>query len=1063
MIKKQYLTILFILSFFYSGFSQQYFPITHSELQWKTFSSNYADFIYHDPLEEKAKKLAAIFDEIYTPICDLYNYYPNRLDIVLKDTDDYSNGAAYFYDDKIEIWATALDFPFRGDHDWLKDVISHEFTHIVQIQSAMKWNKKIPAVYFQLFGYEDVRRPDVLYGFPNTLISVPVMSITVPAWLAEGTAQYNLPGLYYDFWDSHRDMILRSRTLDSTLLTFSEMVGFNKNSLDAETVYNQGYSLSSYLVRQYGSHAAEKLNQSLRKLSVQTISGAMKDAFGKSGEEIYSDWVRENLTTYQSQLLPIRSELNYGKSFHEKGFINWADDYDRETDLVIVRSNTDKDYSGQVSVLLIDTLGVVKENIDDIRPNSRIRLITVHGKKYLLFSQISRPNNLLSAYSDLYVYDIKAKTSIQLTSGARLFSPVMMNDSKIMAVRNSGGGKSLVTLTIPDSLYEDLPIINYEQFVIGDEISGMEFYSLDFNKKTNQILLDASLNHGRQIYLLDVESHKMVRQSEESHDSRDPRWIGENRYLFSGDQSGIFNIYETTINSSEIIQRTQVAGGAFSALKISDDKFLASSFGGRGYKLKSFGASENYQLKPNKLYPYENHRTSTKYSYSELNEKNIPVLEVASKPFIRTNDQGFSLYPVYRLDGYSKQFGAYANNLAEADYKSFSNNLLRDSKFGFYAFSTDPLDFMQFSASILVSPFTKSNKWLDVDKDIYLDLNIADPFLKNILPIRWGADSYLLTRNTYNSLTYALGADTAKTNIIYQLFQFDVYSLIQLGLHHQIKLNYAHSILSAGTEPFFWAPINQNISGSNDDYYKSNQVSLNYNLSMLDRSKESEIAPIGREASLTIGYESGELLEDYEIDESKGVLIRRYSKQDLLRFSLGYKEHLKLPFEKQTLSFWLRRSSVITKSTETFFYNYVGGFLGMRGYPFYAIGGLENAHLQINWKFPLIQNIDYSVGNLYFNRLYMSVYTDFGNAWLGSFPGISSFKKDIGAELRFETTAFYLLPLRFFVSSTYGLDDVIVRLPKEFVTSGNPSEIKFGKEWLFHVGLLFNFDLGLEH
>ena len=1063
MLKKQYLTILFILSACYPVFGQQYFPITHSELQWKTFSSKYANFIYHDPLEEKAKTLAAIFDEIYKPICDLYNYYPNRLDIVLKDTDDYSNGAAYFYDDKIEIWATALDFPFRGDHDWLKDVISHEFTHIVQIQSAMKWSKTFPAIYFQMFGYEDVRRPDVLYGFPNTLISVPVMSITVPAWLAEGTAQNNLPGLYYDFWDSHRDMILRSRTLDSTLLTFSEMVGFNKNSLDAETVYNQGYSLSSYLVRQYGALAAEKLNQSLKKLSVQTISGAMKDAFGKSGEEIYADWVNENLTTYHSQLSPIKSELNPGKTFHDQGFINWADDYDSEKNLVIVRSNTDKDYSGQISVLLMDTLGNIQETIEDIRPNSRIRLITVKKNKYLLFSQISMPNHLLSAYSDLYLYDLKKKVTIQLTNGARLFSPVMMQDSKIMAIRNNGGGKSLVTLTMPDSIDEDLPFINYDTYSVENTISGIEFYSLDYNHSTRQILLDASVKHGRQIYLLDINSHKMVRQSDENYDSRDPRWIGNTQYLCASDRSGIFNIYETRINSSETIQRTQVSGGAFSALKISDGKFIASSFGGFGYKLKTFDSAKSYYLIPNKIYPYENHLTSSKFPFSDLNDKFIPSLDVGTKPFVRNRYPGFSVYPVYRLDAYTKQNGSYFDNISQSDYKSFSNNILRDSKFGFYAFSTDPLDKIQFSASVLAAPFTKSNKWFDFDKDIYVDLNFADNIFTNIVPVRWGIDSYYLTRMTYNSFEFSGGEDTARTNVIYQLFQFDFYSLIQLGLHQQLKLNYAYTILSAGTEPFYWRPIEQTISGGNDDYYKSNQISLNYNLTMLKRSKESEIAPIGREGSLTISHESGELLENYDIDESAGVLIRRYSKHDLWRISLGYKEHLKLPFEKQTLSLWLRRSSVITKSTETFFYNYVGGFLGMRGYPFYAIGGFENAHVQINWKFPIIQNIDYSIGNLYFNRLHMSVYSDFGNAWLGSFPGMSSMKKDIGAELRFETTAFYLLPLRFFVSSTYGLDEVVVRLPKEFVTSGGPSEVKFGKEWLFHVGLLFNFDLGLEH
>lgn len=1044
------------------GYAQQYFPISHSELTWKTIASKYADIIYHDPLEEKARMLGSIYDQIYEPICEYYNYYPKRLEIILKDTDDYSNGAAYFYDDKIEIWATALDFPFRGDHQWLKDVISHEFTHIVQIQSAMKWNKKIPAVYFQLFGYEDVRRPDVLYGFPDLLVSVPLMSISVPAWLAEGTAQYNLPGLYYDFWDSHRDMILRSRMLDSTLLTFDEMVGFNKNSLDAETVYNQGYSLSSYLVRQFGKNAPKQLSKSLSKIGIQTISGAMKDAFGKSGEGIYADWVSENLTTYRNQLKPIESEIDKGQTFHDSGFINWADDYDGESKLVVIRTNEKKDYTGQVSVQLLDTTGKVSETIDDIKPNSRIRFLSFNDKKYLLFSQISKPNKLLSSYSDLYLYDLKAKEIIQLTEGARLFSPLLIDEQTIAAIRNSAGEKSIVRVRLPKEIKKEMSLLTSEQITINNLENEMEFYTLDYNRKKQTLVLDASIKHGRQIYLLGIKDWLLRRITSNEYDSRDPRWVGENQIIYSSDRTGIFNIYEQNIADGLTIQRSQVVGGAFAPLWLEDSRYIASSFSGYGYQLKIFSKDKSYQLKPNMIYPYENNMTSKVYQPISLNDYSYQPLSSEPLLFQRKNNQGFSFYPVYRIDAYSKQFGSYSNNIKENDFKSFGRNILRDSKFGFYTFSTDALDRMQFSASVFVAPFTDSKSLLDIDSDIYLDLNIADQVFKKIIPIRWGIDYYHLTRNTYNTLTYALGADTAQTNIVYKLNQFDVYSLIQLGLVEQIKINYSYILLSAATEPFYWAPIQNFISGSSDDYYKAHQLTFNYSLKLLEKNKESEIAPVGRELSFTVGYERGELLKDYDVDQSKGVLVRIYSKHDLWKFSLGYKEHIQLPFEKQTLSLWLRGSSVLTTGNERFFYNYVGGFLGMRGYPFYAIGGYELAHLQLNWKFPLIQHINYSVGNIYFNRLYMSIYSDIGNAWLGSFPGLSNFKKDLGAELRLETTAFYLLPLRFFISATYGVDQVVVRLPKEFQAVGNKQNILFGKEWLFHVGLLFNFDLGLE-
>jgi len=1061
-VRKSVFSFFILIAFSAPLFSQTYFPVSHRELEWKTFQSKFATVIYHYPLGDKARELAAIYDDIYTPICEFYNYFPDRQTLILKDTDDYSNGGAYFYDNKIEIWATALDFPLRGDHSWLKDVISHEFTHIVQIQSAMKWNRNYPAVYFQIFGYEDVRRPDVLYGFPNILISYPWMGLTVPAWLAEGTAQYNLPGLYFDYWDSHRDMILRSRTLDSTLLTFSEMVGFNKTSLDGETVYNQGFSLVSYLVRNYGLEATKKLNTSLRKISIFTINDAMNDAFGKSGVEIYNDWVAENKQTYQKQIAPILSEMNNGNEFQEEGFNNWVDDYNPEKNEVIVRSNTDKDYSGQITVLLKDSDGKLKREIKEIKPNSRIRFNSIKGKEYLLFSQHSAPTALLSIFSDLYVYDLKTKKTVRFTDGKRLFSPVYDGKKYIYAIQNRDAVKRIVRINISDIDFktDDEFDLNVEDITPPNNYTDIEYYNLDYNNKRKAILLDASYAHGRHIFLFDLNDNSLTQISDDKYDSREPRWISDSSFVYSSDENGIFNIYRTDLNSGKKAQISQVQGGAFGAVKIDDNNFVSSSFSGRGYKIRKF-AIKNYFLKPEKIYPYQNHPTSIEPKYSELNNLDFGKLDLESTPFIRENRQPFSFYPVLRLDSYSKQFGSYADNLSNGDLGNIGNNLWRDLKPGLYAFSTDPLDFIQFSASAFVAPGTQSKRMVDVDKDLFLDLNFAEPITANILPIRWGFDYYHLSRNTYNTVVIGFGADTAKTNAVYYLNQADLYSIFQLGVSSQIKLNFAYGFYTASTETFKHPVQPYFFSKSSDDYYLSTNYSVNYHLDMIERSKESEIAPVGREGSLTISKESSKLLYDYAIDEAARIIKPLYTNHEIFKISLGYKEHLKLPFHHQTLSFWLRRTSVITDSDESFFYNYLGGFLGMRGYSYYAIGGYELAHMQMNWIFPVWEDIDASLANIYFNRLYGSIYTDFGNAWNGK-ADLNNFKKDIGFELRLETTSFYLLPLRVFFSGTYGLDETVTKLQEGFQTTDGKKEVRFGKEWLFHFGILFNFDLGLE-
>ena len=104
--------------------------------------------------------------------------------LVLLDPDDYSNGAAYYYDNKIVIWASPLDFELRGSHRWLQNVITHEFAHIVSLQKSMKMGTRIPGGYLQIMNYEKENRPDVLYGYPNSIISYPFPGTCIPPWFA---------------------------------------------------------------------------------------------------------------------------------------------------------------------------------------------------------------------------------------------------------------------------------------------------------------------------------------------------------------------------------------------------------------------------------------------------------------------------------------------------------------------------------------------------------------------------------------------------------------------------------------------------------------------------------------------------------------------------------------------------------------------------------------------------------------------------------------------------------------------------------------------------------------
>ena len=68
-------------------------------------------------------------------------------------------------------------------------------------------------------------------------------------------------------------------------------------------------------------------------------------------------------------------------------------------------------------------------------------------------------------------------------------------------------------------------------------------------------------------------------------------------------------------------------------------------------------------------------------------------------------------------------------------------------------------------------------------------------------------------------------------------------------------------------------------------------------------------------------------------------------------------------------------------------------------------------------------------------------------------------KSGIGAELRIATSAYYLFPIKFFVSGAYGFDRFSVELPDDFVTPATGNRVNYGGELLFHFGLTFDFEL----
>ena len=115
----------------------------HPEFNWSTIETEHFKVHFHDETESTAREAATVAEEVYDKITMMYDFEPKeKTHLVLTDPDDISNGAAYYYDNKIVIYSSPLDFALRGSHRWLQNVITHEFVHYhFTTKVNESWNK----------------------------------------------------------------------------------------------------------------------------------------------------------------------------------------------------------------------------------------------------------------------------------------------------------------------------------------------------------------------------------------------------------------------------------------------------------------------------------------------------------------------------------------------------------------------------------------------------------------------------------------------------------------------------------------------------------------------------------------------------------------------------------------------------------------------------------------------------------------------------------------------------------------------------------------------------------
>lgn len=1025
--------LLLPLLFTSQSFSQ--FTDFHPELDWYTIKGKHADVHFHDGAERTAQVVAKIIDEVWNPICLLYGYEPDKVNFVIKDIDDYSNGATYFFDNKIEIWTSALDFDLRGTHNWLRNVISHEFTHMVQIQSAMKASRSVPAIFLQMLTYEDKRRPDILYGFPNAVLSYPLAMINVPAWFAEGTAQYMRKEFNYDNWDSHRDMILRSYALDDNMLTWNEMGVFGKTSLGNESVYNSGFALTKYIAQKYGEDKLRDVTKALGSFGNFTIDAAFKDVLKKDGNEIYNEWSQFLKDDYNNRTAKIKSNLVAGEQIAKDGFGNFYPVFSSDGKKVYYISNKSSDYFAPAGIYEYDLESKTEKNIvNGVRSTFSL---TPDGNK-IIYAKITEDNPDWYNVHDLFIYDLTTDDETRLTEDLRANQPSVSNNGKNIVFLFQKDGTTNLGLV-------DVAGKNFKQITFFEK--GEQVYNPKFSPDDSYIVFDYSYANTRDIAKIKVSGGNVEFIIATNNDERNPTFDKSGNLIYSSDETGIFNLYSLNLNSKSKKQLTNVLGGAFMSNVSANGDIVYAGYTSSGYKIFKITSDEQTKvIEGNNYIRVDNPPLGIDKPLGNINDFNITSLqnyddknlgELKKEKYTGVFSR-LTLYPFLRFDNYNT-----------------GNSFLEKFKPGLIVSSSDMLNRYSIYAGGSI------NTRLERDLFLVFDYKNKLPLLSSIgLRPELSLELYSISRKA--DVDVSFGADTVNgtvnydyiipTDVTYDLFEFDFIVRHRLFSRDQnLQLKFAYSTYTAILGSFILPDeANTLYPTTHDNYFIGRNLEARYTWKSILPTKDDDINPVGFSIDLAYNYEFNKYNENGEYTVEDGILKPQFSNFNFHRVEL--KTGLYLPiFNSHTINTTLRVGSILGPQQPDFFDFYLGGLIGMKPYPFYAISGNEIAWFNLTYRFPLFRDIDTKIGHLYFDKIFLSFNGDIGNAWNGSLSTAGKFKKGAGAEIRFQLNSYYLFPTSIFFNASYGFDEV--------TRVANNQTVKYGKEWNFYGGVLFGFDI----
>ncbi|PCH68644.1 MAG: hypothetical protein COC06_09160 [Bacteroidales bacterium] len=561
-----------------------------ASINWKQINTDNFQIIFPKGYEEKARYMAAIFQDLLQKGGKDLNHQPKKFSVIVHTHSAVSNGMVAWAPKRMEVYNTSS--PDNDAQVWIDHVTTHEYRHVIQID-------KMEQGFTRFLNY--------VFGQQATML---VVGLYLPPWFLEGDAVCTETALS----ESGRGRLpifeqeLRAQLLEKGNFSYDKAINGSYQDYATDR-YKLGYYLVGKARTHYGDELWEKTLTRVgrRPLGITSFADGIKQGMDMKRADVFAslsekqkeiiangikvediDWeqVKEKNTRADGKLMlysDIMKELQWEWKVQDAqlNFTEFKPVTNRE-DIYTNRRFPHVNELGEVIVL--------KEGLADA---AYFETISKEGEKEKLFVPgydfntgfdykdgkliwSEGKDNLRWEKADksvLVIYDTKLKRRNKIKNENSLFAPAF-----------SANGKQIVAVETDILGDNKLVIINAEKRQVEQRIAvGKGEFILSPKWDNNNSIVYILLNkEGKQLVSFNMKTGKRTSLFTSGKHDISQLEVSDDHIFFTAGFTGIDNVFAYQKSDGKVFQVTSSRFGARD-LHANENQLYYSDYTSDGY------------------------------------------------------------------------------------------------------------------------------------------------------------------------------------------------------------------------------------------------------------------------------------------------------------------------------------------------------------------------------------------------------------------------------------------------------------------------------------------------